>query len=790
MYLRILKKDLKRKKTMNTILLLFVILATMFAASSVNNIITVMGGLDNYFRKANMSDHFIISTNGNSDEISKQLSEKPNIKEFRREDQLFFNDTALTQNGKKVAELGNNLMLLSIDNAQLNYFDENNEIIKDVPEGKAYFTGALVVNTDIGIGDEFQLKIGDTVLTLQYAGIGKDAFLGSVMMNNPRLIVSDADYEKFLSDAKARENNSGSIFYINGYDKKTLESDLSDIQGTLFNKGINIIKTSYLMNTLIAGILLIVSICLILVSFVVLSFTISFTVNEEFREIGVMKALGLKNSSVRALYLVKYLGISLIGAVIGYALSVPFGNMLLDSVSDNIVLESDNSVIIGILCSITAVLIIILFCWHCTAKIKKLSPIDAVRSGQTGERFKKKGILDLGRSKLCTTGFMAFNDVLSSPKQFGIMTSVFTVCLLLIMCLANSANTLASEKLLALMCSIKSDAYMTDSDMRSQIMSGGMGYSEMCSYIEDTLAENGMPCKVHAEALLYPTIETSKGKKASPIFNYDRETKASEYTYSEGYAPKYKNEIALTYTIADKLEVGIGDKVNLTINGKTDEYIISALFQSMMQLGESGRFHESMDIPDELIAQTMGFQIDFDDSPDKDEAERRIEKIKDIFGTEFVFDADGFVMQCIGSDVSDMIDSVKLLVLLITVAIIIMISVLMERSFISKEKSEIALMKAMGFRSGSIIAQHTLRFFIVSVIASALSIALCLPFTKLCIDPIFGIMGAVSGVEYNFRFAEVCVLYPIIVISATILGAFLTAQYMKTVKASDTADID
>ena len=60
MYLRILKKDLKRKKTMNVILLLFVILATMFAASSVNNIMSVINGLDNYFEKANLSDHFII----------------------------------------------------------------------------------------------------------------------------------------------------------------------------------------------------------------------------------------------------------------------------------------------------------------------------------------------------------------------------------------------------------------------------------------------------------------------------------------------------------------------------------------------------------------------------------------------------------------------------------------------------------------------------------------------------------------------------------------------------------
>lgn len=46
MFLRILKKDLKRKKTMNVILLIFVILCSTFAAASVNNIIAVTGGLD------------------------------------------------------------------------------------------------------------------------------------------------------------------------------------------------------------------------------------------------------------------------------------------------------------------------------------------------------------------------------------------------------------------------------------------------------------------------------------------------------------------------------------------------------------------------------------------------------------------------------------------------------------------------------------------------------------------------------------------------------------------------
>ena len=41
MIFHILKNDLKRKKTMNIILFLFIVLATMFVASGINNVITV-----------------------------------------------------------------------------------------------------------------------------------------------------------------------------------------------------------------------------------------------------------------------------------------------------------------------------------------------------------------------------------------------------------------------------------------------------------------------------------------------------------------------------------------------------------------------------------------------------------------------------------------------------------------------------------------------------------------------------------------------------------------------------
>lgn len=71
MYLQILKKDLKRKKTMNMILLIFVILAATFIAGSTNNLLTVSRALDSFLEKANAPDYWFVSTNTGDIEIGR-----------------------------------------------------------------------------------------------------------------------------------------------------------------------------------------------------------------------------------------------------------------------------------------------------------------------------------------------------------------------------------------------------------------------------------------------------------------------------------------------------------------------------------------------------------------------------------------------------------------------------------------------------------------------------------------------------------------------------------------------
>lgn len=789
MYLRILKKDIKRKKTMNVILLLFVILSAMFAASSVNNIVTVMNGIDYFFDKAGMTDFYYATQGAEAEKTVEQfLKDNKNVSDYGSEQVLFISSDNVKRGNKKVYDFSNIGILMSADDMCIKLFDENNEQLKTVEKGKIYISGAIMRRAELETGDKIKVTTDNVTNEFEFAGYIKDALLGSQMMNNPRFIISGEDFKDYADDEILGVYNTGRLFYINSSDQKAFEQDSAEIaDGLLFNFTNSMARMTYMMDMLIAAILLVLSAGLIVVSFVVLRFTIGFTISEEFREIGVMKAVGLRNSSIRSLYLVKYAGIAVVGAVIGYFASIPFGNMLLSSVSRDMVLGNDNSVLIGIVCCIAVVLIVMLFCWSCTRKIKKLSPIDAVRNGQTGERFKKRGVMSLHKSRLGSTGFMVLNDILSAPKQFGMITLIFTISTLIAMILSVTASTLKSDSLLYLLTVEESDVYINDTARGMNVIGGVESIEETNREIEQILEENDMPGDVHLEAWYKLPVEFD-GKTNTMTFIHCKDTDTTAYEYSEGKAPMYENEIALTKIAADKIGCKLGDTVKITVNGRQEEFVLTAYFQCFNNLGNLGRLHQDVDLSNDTISSVFAYQIKFDDEPDKNVINDRIEQLKDIFDTENVFDSTGFVNDCMG--VADTMNTVSQLVLILSLIIIILISVLMERSFITREKSEIALMKAIGFRSSSVCALQTARFAVVVIVAQAISAALCIPLTSLIIDPVFATMGAVGKIDYQIDPKQIFLFYPSVILAASTLSAFLTALYTRTIKASDTSNIE
>ena len=617
-------------------------------------------------------------------------------------------------------------------------------------------------------------------------GTAKDALLGSDFMGNTRFIMSEEDMGKLLANETIYEHYRGEICYIDTEDVQAVKAAMTEVSGIAFDGSRSTIKMAYVMDMIVAFIMLILSVCLIIVSFVVLKFSITFTISEEFREIGVMKAIGLSNGKIRSLYIVKYLMLALTGALLGFFASVPFGELLLDSVNKKMLLGNDNAILVNALGSVLVVCVIVLFAYLCTGKVKKSTPVDAIRNGQTGERYKNKTVLRIQKFPAGNAFFMALNDVMSNPKRFLTIMISFGLCTLFVLMLVNTTATMKSPSLLSTLVT-ESHLYVDDV---AAVMSSMTGAKEDMQNLLDERAEEltkeGMPARIGIE-VQYKYPMTFNGNDYVFTCQQGLNVNYDEYVYLEGVAPENKNEIAITPQISELIGAKIGDTITIHYGEEDMDCIVTAYYQTLNQLGEIIRLYEDAPTDFRYISAAMAYQIDFTDDPSVEEVESRKERIKELFDCEDVMNATEYCIEC--TAVADTMESVQFSLLGITLVVVILVTILMERSFIADEKSQIAILKAIGFKDSAIIKWHVYRFGIVALIAVVLAAVLSIPMTELCITPIFGMMGAVD-VDYNIDPLQIFLLYPGIVLVMTLIVTWMTALYTKSIKSSDTANIE
>lgn len=795
MFWRILKKDLKRKKTMNIILLVFIILASMFMSSGVSNIITVTTALDSYFEMADVPDYFAFCENKSSDQdICGTLENASAIDEFRIEEFVRMSQSNIMRVGEPLDDFNVNqiLVLQSDRDMGMNYFLDDESILKSVPKGEIYVTRYIEENMGLKVGDKITVEIEGVSREFTFAGGFKDAACGTELIGIKRFIINGEDFDEYMSDKTTKNMYGGKLLYIHTANLDKTQSQIADISDNFtFECDADTLKQSYIFDMIITGFILVVSFILIIISFAVLRFTISFTLSEEFREIGVMKAIGIRNIKIRGLYLTKYFAISVVGAAIGLVFSYPFGKMLMSLSTNSIIINEGNTVFVNVICAVLVAGVILLFCLGCTGRVSKMSPIDAVRNGQTGERFRKKGVMSLGKSRLGTTAFLAANDIVSSPKRYAVIILTFFLCMSLLIILSNATASLKSGKLLKYFSQADCHAVTDIGDEAMKFLTED-GHEKVKIYLEDmeqTLVENDMPAECMTEYYIYSMIKYGEYESKTAILQ-GTGTTMDMYEYLEGTAPQNSDEIAVTTLLAKKLKAEIGDTVTVSYpTGETAEFIITALYQSMVNQGISVRVHTDCGMNYIAASGSAGTQIKFTDDPDETEVLLRIEKIKELYPKfSSVKTAGETVKDTTG--VGDAIDAVKKISTVLTVILAVLITVLMERSFIAKEQAEIALMKAIGTRNAKIYGQHTLRFFISAAAAIFIAELLGLPLTRLCFDPIFRSMGLEMGVEYVQSPVEIYAVFPVIVLAATVLSTFFTSLYTRKIKSSDIANIE
>ena len=176
-------------------MLLFIILASMFVASGLNNVITVANGTGYFFDQAGLGDYIAARKCAPENDVGfdEILSSIDEVKSYRIDEVIYRSKEDVSREDGKDIVFDNTLLVQSLEDSGLNYFYSNDKVATIVPEGHFYCSYRFANQNKLKEGDKIILK-GDTLnLTLEYDGVLKDALFGSDMLSNIRFFLSRAD---------------------------------------------------------------------------------------------------------------------------------------------------------------------------------------------------------------------------------------------------------------------------------------------------------------------------------------------------------------------------------------------------------------------------------------------------------------------------------------------------------------------------------------------------------------------------------------------------------------------
>lgn len=788
---RILKKDMRRRKSVNIILFLFITLASIFLSSSMNNILVVFSAVDYYMDYANLPDITFIATGTTEREKIREWIEEeaPGVEEYDNNIIVTLNEKGMFvgEEGEEVPYIteGVSVYLGTMDAAYCKVFGEDGREFTLEP-GQVAVTQASVQRNGIKPGDRLTIDKGGVYKEFTVKLATKDMAFGNDMTGMDRLMVCPEDYALFAENEKSELL---SMYYVDTENEKDFIREMNN-QG--FATQMNTVTRGtysmvYSFDMIMAALLILIGICLILIALLVLRFTLVFTIEEEYREIGIMKAVGLRDFSIKKIYLIKYLFLVTAGALLGLAASVPVSRAMVDGVSKNMVMEDTSANLwVNVICTLAIILIVLLFCYGCTRKLNRMSAIAAIRGGQTGERFgQHSGIRLHRRKRMPVVVFLGLNDMLSHVKRYLVLMITFSISFILITIPLNTLNTMQSKEM--------ADKFCMDPDsavyLKKIEAAGETAYKDIKTLkrgmerIERELAQIGYDAELTAVPIYFLRYGNEAG--SGNIMTVQIVGENNKFlTYQEGEAPVLPNEIAFSKKIMEDNGWSIGDSVETKINGETQHLVITGTYADYMQIGSSARLNPALDCSGEVMFNYWNIMVDME--TDKTQSELAEEFNVRLPDYEWV-DAQYLIDTNVGG-IQESLQEMLLPMTGMLCAVIMLITFLMERLFIVREKGEIAMMKSIGYKNRVIRIWQTLRMVWVAVISMIAAIPISLLTNQWILKPVFAIMGA--EVRIQVVPWQVYGLYPGVLLLGIVAAALLATVNVKKINIRELNNLE
>lgn len=768
MLLRMLRNELMRKKGINIALFVFILLAALLMSSGTRMIMELTSSIHYLFTKSE-TPHVVQMHAGELDETkvnkwaqANEMVEKHQIVEMINIDgsHLFFGAEAEKNSIMDIDFVVQNQnfdFLLNLDN----------EIVQ-VNDGEIAVPVYYLQQKKLKIGDSINIKDNSFIRTYKIVDFVRDAQMNPSIIHSKRFVISQGEFQSL-------KQNTGETEYLIEFllkDPQMISDFTQAYQNTNLPNAGPVVNYSLfqLLNALtdgvVAAVVILVSLILIVIAVLCIRFTMLATIEEDYREISIMKAIGISERDIKKLYLSKYVVMAGLGSITGYFTSLLVNRLLMSNMMLYIGTAPKTWLhyVITLFAAVIIFAIVVFFCNRVLRRFNHISAVEALRSGSLGETRISPNRLSLSKNRwLSVPVFLGIKDIIQRLNMFRLLLFVFIISSFIMIVPVNFLNTLQAPSFISYMGVGQSDIridlrHSEDIEQR---------YSELIDYIQkDT------------NVLKYSAFVTSQFKVLNSEGGYDHlsvetgDFNVFPLSYVKGGAPKNENEIALSDANSNEMKKKTGDTLILLVNGKKKTMTVSGVYQDVTNGGKTAKARLPYN-QDRVLWYVLSLDLKDDGSKISD----KIAEYAQTFAPAKVTDLQGYLYQTLGGTIHQL-KLVTVLALVVALLVTILITSLFLKMLVAKDNGDIAILKSLGFSISSIQFKYVTMSLIVLGVGALIGTVLSNTAGQLMISVIMAYFGA-SHIVFVIDPLKSYVLCPLLLAATIICTAIISIQSIK-----------
>jgi len=700
------------------------------------------------FERANAADSLLILSKEGNDikETVDWWEDREEVKDTMSYETFMINGAFIVNEKTETEKL---FLTEYVKDSELDLLYKDEKTLGKMPmDNEILINYNFTKNRGLEIGDTISFNFEEGVHEFEVSGLVVDPQFSNPFISPSRCFIAPGYFEEHGI------NNDTTIVAIKYHDVKnvdeyalfeTYSEDLENIASPVFI-GNDVIQNSYnIIFSLIASILIVVSVLIFIIVIFVIRQTVTNLILQQYKEIGVKKVIGYSNKQIRHSIIMAFCFIGMISSVIGAFIGLPIRNIINAGISNDIQVGLKTTIDGYLLLTVAIVVaLIFLFTYIATHKTNKVKPVQAIKYGMPERKVSNNRISIIGTKKVPLSLLLAIKQLFANKRKTISTTFLITLLIYATLVIFNIGSTLNNSDYLAshlLGLNIGDFAVVDSSDGK----------------VDDTMDKIQRIDQV--EQIIYINYTMTDSTKASDdrvltLFGqiiYGN-TPKDLMILADGCQSTGVKEITISTNVAKETGKSTGDYITIQKGDEAVNYLISGTYNSVLSGGYSYTLIQN-NVPESLNQKNGLFWVySGKENVMIDEMET---KIKNLLSEETTVSRYDPNVKNILSTVSSfpIIIQSLLLIFFVVSGVIILNSTIMD---INNSTRVYGIMKATGFGERLITRILVIRTLIMTVVGATLGFAANLltmnsvmqgvfkvtPFSSIELPVIFGAVGS------------------------------------------------